>query len=172
MDKAEFDKVYEQLTPRECEVVLELLAEKTDEEIADSLNISKATVRKHIENIVKKYYFPEKERSYKRPLLVMLFAKHRPDLFNNSVPDTRNEPEVSTPPSQDSREMVDMGGQRPTQSGTLCFVRDEWAIAHSPEDSVGGELKITSPINGIPKVIRTISIPLAKVDVGGAISML
>ena len=159
MDKAEFDRIYEQLTPRECEVVREFLAEKTDKEIAHSLTIRKATVRKHIENIVKKYYFSEKERSYKRPLLFMLFAKHRPDLFNNSVPDTRNEPEVSTPPSQDSsdtREMVDMGGQRPTQSGTLCFVRDEWAIANPPEDSVGGELKISSPLNGIPKVLRSI----------------
>lgn len=160
MDKAEFDRVYEQLTPRECEVVRELLAEKTDEEIADSLNISKATVRKHIENIVKKSYFSEKERSFKRPLLVMLFAKHRPDLFNKSVFDTTNEPGASTRPSQDSREtreMVDMGGQGPTQSGTLCFVRDEWAIANPPEDSLGGVLKITSPTNGIPKVLRTIS---------------
>ncbi|MBC6479144.1 MAG: hypothetical protein GDA56_16645 [Hormoscilla sp. GM7CHS1pb] len=58
---------------------------------------------------------------------------------------------------RETREMVDMGGQGPTQSGTLCFVRDEWAIANPPEDSVGGELKISSPINGIPKVLRTIS---------------
>ncbi len=82
MTKQQFEAIFERLTPRRREVLLKFLANKSDEAIANSLHITKATVRKTLEKICEQFGlkndFPDEYRS-KRQDLVALFAKYKPD---------------------------------------------------------------------------------------------
>ncbi len=84
MNQAEFTKALAELTPRQEEVLLRVLAGEKDAEIADQLHITQSTVRKHIENICKAFGIsnPQDPGSSHRPDLIALFAKYRPDLFS------------------------------------------------------------------------------------------
>ena len=87
MYQAKFNLVFDNLPPRQKEVLLKLLAGEVDEAIAKSLNIEKSTVRKHIEKIHKafdlKNDFSDERRSTRLDLL-LLFAKYKPDLLGES----------------------------------------------------------------------------------------
>lgn len=86
MNQAEFTKAFAGLTDRQQEVLLKVLAGKKDAEIATALHITKETVRKHIENICKAFGLSNLQDpgSSRRPDLIALFAKYRPELFNSS----------------------------------------------------------------------------------------
>jgi DNA-binding NarL/FixJ family response regulator len=92
MYQAKFNLVFDNLPPRQKEVLLKLLAGEVDEAIAKSLNIEKSTVRKHIEKIHKAFElkndFSDERRSTRLDLL-LLFAKYKPELVRGEFPAIR-----------------------------------------------------------------------------------
>lgn len=86
MNHTQFDQTFEQLPHRRKQVLLKVLAGETDAEIAKALTITEATVRKHIENICKEFGirndFPD-ERRFKRPELIALFDRYKPELVSS-----------------------------------------------------------------------------------------
>lgn len=96
MNYAEFTKALSGLTPRREEVLMKVLAFKKDEEIASELNITEATVRKHIADTC--VYFglssSENRGSSHRSDLFSLFTKYRPDLINRDDKNTTKHPKV------------------------------------------------------------------------------
>jgi DNA-binding CsgD family transcriptional regulator len=82
MYPALFNQRYEQLTRRRKEVLHRLLKGEKDEDIAISLDIKQATVRKHVEEICKIFGLKNKpgERYPQRPKLIELFRDYKPEL--------------------------------------------------------------------------------------------
>jgi DNA-binding CsgD family transcriptional regulator len=83
MDKLQFDRAYEQVTPKQKQVLQMLLDGETDEAIAQALETSQATVRKHVERICTTLGLEstDKRRS-KRADLLALFVQYRPELVS------------------------------------------------------------------------------------------
>lgn len=100
MTKQQFEAIFERLTARRREVLLKFLANESDEAIANSLHITKATVRKHIEEICEQFGlkndFPDERRS-KRQDLVALFAKYKPELVGGCISVVENEGAIANP---------------------------------------------------------------------------
>jgi predicted NACHT family NTPase len=100
MTKQQFENIFERLTPRRKEVLLKFLANESDEAIANSLHITKATVRKTLEKICEQFGlkndFPDERRS-KRQDLVALFAKYKPELLGGCASVVENEGAIATP---------------------------------------------------------------------------
>ena len=90
MNYTNFSKALAGLTPRRAEVLLKVLAGKKDKEIASELNITKATVRKHIADTCVSFGLSSSEErgSSHRSDLFSLFTKYRPDLINTDREDT------------------------------------------------------------------------------------
>lgn len=86
MNQGEFTKAFAGLTPRQEEVLLKFLSGDKDADIALSLHITQASVRKHLENTCKAFGLNERDNpgASHRPELMSLFAKYRPDLFNGA----------------------------------------------------------------------------------------
>jgi DNA-binding CsgD family transcriptional regulator len=88
MDQKQFSEALGRLTPQQWEVLSRVLVGEADSEIADSLAIKSATVRKHIERIYRVFDigsdFPDDRRS-KRGDLFALFAKYKPELLREST---------------------------------------------------------------------------------------
>lgn len=84
MREAEFNAIYEELTPRQRKVVQAFLAGETDEGIATSLYVEAATVRRHLANICKEFGLsnPEGEHYSYRDELIKLFARYKPETVN------------------------------------------------------------------------------------------
>jgi hypothetical protein len=84
MREADFNAIYEELTPRQRKVVQAFLAGETDEGIATSLYVEAATVRRHLANICKEFGLsnPEGEHYSYRDELIKLFARYRPKTVN------------------------------------------------------------------------------------------
>lgn len=84
MREAEFNAIYEDLTPRQRKVVQAFLAGETDEGIATSFYVEAATVRRHLANICKEFGLsnPEGEHYSRRDELIDLFARYRPEMVN------------------------------------------------------------------------------------------
>lgn len=83
MTQVEFEQIYHQLSDRRKEVLKRLLAGKTDKEIAESLKIAQATVRKNVERIAEAFHLndslsPGRSR---RSDLVSLAAQFKPELL-------------------------------------------------------------------------------------------
>ncbi|PZV07351.1 MAG: hypothetical protein DCF22_22195 [Leptolyngbya sp.] len=80
-EQKSFDEKFKQLTERKKEVLETLLSGKSDEAAAACLCIAKSTYRKHIQQIGNKFGFKSGlvERRNKRPALVELFRKHKPE---------------------------------------------------------------------------------------------
>jgi hypothetical protein len=81
-------------------VLLKFLANESDEAIANSLHITKATVRKTFEKICEQFGlkndFPDERRS-KRQDLVALFAKYKPELLGGCASVVENEGAIANP---------------------------------------------------------------------------
>lgn len=86
MNQTEFTQAFANITPRQQEVLLKVLAGEKDADIAASLHITRETVRKHVENICGEFGLKDRQEPgfSHRPSLIALFAKYRPDLFNHS----------------------------------------------------------------------------------------
>jgi predicted NACHT family NTPase len=100
MTKQQFEAVFQRLTARRREVLLKFLANESDEAIANSLHITKATVRKTLEKICEQFGlkndFPDERRS-KRQDLVALFAKYKPELLGGCASVVENEGAIANP---------------------------------------------------------------------------
>ncbi len=87
MNKLEFDKVFENLTRRQKEVLQAILSGKTDKAIAESKKITEVAVRKHVQRICEAFSLkkiPGKQYS-QRPVLINLFAKYKPELVDSEL---------------------------------------------------------------------------------------
>ena len=94
-------------------MLLKFLANETDEAISQSLSITKATVRKHIEAICKAFGLSNDfsdERRSKRQDLVVLFAQYKRELLSGCASDVENEGAIAnlkTPVSQGDESDLD-----------------------------------------------------------------
>ncbi|MGQ4647843.1 AAA-like domain-containing protein [Lyngbya aestuarii] len=79
INRQEFNGVLEELTPRKKQVLDRMLSGDTDEEIAKSLNIAEATVRKHIQEICHAFGLKNApgEHYSLRDHLIELFEKYK-----------------------------------------------------------------------------------------------
>lgn len=91
MNQEQFDIVLNGLTLRRKEVLLKFLAGEVDEAIAQSLNITESTVRKHIEEICKEFKCEPDELRSKRPYLFALFRRCKPELVKECTPPVTSE---------------------------------------------------------------------------------
>ncbi len=109
MNHRQFNAAYEGLTPRRRQVLQQLLAGKPDRAIAQSLYIAESTVRKHIEKICLAFSleneFPDERRS-KRPDLVALFAKYKPELVSSERAGERQQPDWQETGNLDKHRIV------------------------------------------------------------------
>jgi DNA-binding CsgD family transcriptional regulator len=105
MDQKQFSEALGRLTPQQWEVLSRVLVGEADSEIADSLGIKSATVRKHIERIYRVFDivsdFPDDRRS-KRGDLFALFAKYKPELLRESTSITIDQVIENSRDSRDS----------------------------------------------------------------------
>lgn len=94
MNRKEFYKAFETLTEKTKSVLMLMLFGKTDEEIAQSLDIAEGTVRKHIQNIIEHFgiasdkYLPG-QRSSRRGELIELCKNYNlgfSDFYIERVP--------------------------------------------------------------------------------------
>ncbi|MFB8788260.1 MAG: AAA-like domain-containing protein [Potamolinea sp.] len=88
MNQQEFTKAFEEMPLQRRKVLQKLLAGETDEAIAKSLQIEQTTVRSHIKKICNDFGIEQpfaNERQKRRPELIALFKKYRPDLVSNQV---------------------------------------------------------------------------------------
>lgn len=81
MLKTEFEESYEQLTPRQKEIMKPFLAGQSDLEICQKLFCTEANVRAHIKNIRQKFDASDRKD------LVYVFFQHQPDLVADIVRD-------------------------------------------------------------------------------------
>ncbi|MGB3532202.1 MAG: NB-ARC domain-containing protein [Microcoleaceae cyanobacterium] len=85
MNRQDINQRLDQLTARRREILEVFLAGKTDEEIAKDLNITKSTVRKHIQIICKHFQVKALPGSRcKRYELIKLFQEYKPELLKNN----------------------------------------------------------------------------------------
>jgi hypothetical protein len=84
---AKFEQAFAELPPQRREVLLKLLAGKTDKEIAQSLDIHQGTVRNQISKLCDDFQLKEVsgERRSRRTDLIALFAKYKPDLLGEGA---------------------------------------------------------------------------------------
>ncbi|HLO51396.1 MAG TPA: tetratricopeptide repeat protein [Kamptonema sp.] len=133
MSQGEFDRAFNGLTLRRREVLEKFLAGETDKAIAKSLYISQATVRQHIKAIAEAFGFENEfsdQRRSKRPELIALFAKYKPELLGNSQSAIAPPLEVATAKSQETA--ANTGEQIHNLDAAQCksnFVGRENAIA-------------------------------------------
>ena len=87
MSQNEFSQALDRLTTQQWEVLSRVLAGEPDSEIAATLGIKPATVRKHVERIYRVFDIssePDDRRS-KRVDLFALFAKYKPELLGTGT---------------------------------------------------------------------------------------
>src|SRR4028119_711212 len=84
MEQKQFSEALGRLTLKQMEVLSRVLAGKADSEVAQALEITQSTVRKHIERIYRVFDVasesPDDRRS-KRGDLFALFAKYKPEML-------------------------------------------------------------------------------------------
>ncbi|WP_413171288.1 LuxR C-terminal-related transcriptional regulator [Anabaena azotica] len=108
MNQQEFERVFEKLTDRRKEVLQKILAGETDGDIAESMNIGEASVRKYIERICYEFGLnnePSDTRRYKRSELVALFAKYKPELLTDRQ--SKFTKEVAEPADEDNTKITE-----------------------------------------------------------------
>lgn len=89
MHQYNFNEAFEELTAQKRKILLKMLVGESDEAIAKSLQITEATVRKHIQEICHKFGLKNDpgEHYSLRPQLISLFAEYKPELVNFEVLD-------------------------------------------------------------------------------------
>lgn len=90
MSQQEFSESLDKLTPQQREVLSRILAGEPDAEIAASLGIKLATVRKYVQRIYQAFesFISSKEddRRSRRGDLFALFAQYKPELLGTGTP--------------------------------------------------------------------------------------
>jgi hypothetical protein len=84
MREANFNAIFEELTPRQRKVLQGFLAGETDEAIATTLYVEPSTVRRHLANIYKEFGLSnlEGEHYSRRDELIELFTRYKPEVVN------------------------------------------------------------------------------------------
>lgn len=84
MREAEFNAIFEELTPKQRKVLQGFLAGETDEVIATSMCVEAATIRRHLANICKEFGLGNQEGEHysHREDLIELFARCKPEAVN------------------------------------------------------------------------------------------
>lgn len=98
MNQKEFNAVFFELTDRRREVLQKILNRETNKAIAKSLNITEATVRKHIEEICDLFGILRgtlNNRHPRRNDLIALFAKYKPELLHGNTPEVPHPQKVN-----------------------------------------------------------------------------
>lgn len=105
MHQHDFNEAFEELTSQKRKILLKMLAGESDEAIAKCLQITGATVRKHIQEICNKFGLKNDpgEHYSLRPQLIALFGKYKRELvkpellseYTHSIPLLIKEPEFS-----------------------------------------------------------------------------
>jgi len=87
MKSAEFDAIFEELTPRQRKVLQGFLTGATDEVIATTLTVETATIRRHLANICKDFglHNTSGEHYSHREDLRSLFELHCPELVKPGI---------------------------------------------------------------------------------------
>ncbi|QXE25735.1 response regulator receiver protein [Richelia sinica FACHB-800] len=88
MTKQGFERALQKLTPKRREVLEHFLAGKSDEDIAQSLYISKSTVRQHIRNICQELGLKNgcnDDGTSQRANLIALFAQYKPEFLQQAT---------------------------------------------------------------------------------------
>ncbi len=84
MREAEFNAIFEELTPKQRKVLQGFLAGETDEGIAASLYVEVTTVRRHLANICREFGLSNQDGEHysHRDELIDLFARYRLEAVN------------------------------------------------------------------------------------------
>jgi WD40 repeat protein/DNA-binding MarR family transcriptional regulator len=128
MNAHKFNEIFEKLTARRREVLLNLLRHKNDKEIADILVIDESTVRKHIQQICELFGLSNEENKHceKRRELVDLCRKFRPELAQALCPSQNQEqllsPKNTSQSLRDSKAQQDWGD---VDGATIFYGRDQ-----------------------------------------------
>ncbi len=114
MDSQQFRDIFNNLSPRLKQVFRLFLQRKTDPEMATSLYVSEATVRKHIENLTIKFKLKEEfddSRKSRRADLMGLAVEHMPELVNSElIATSETQPStISATPQPTSPQCEDWG---------------------------------------------------------------
>ena len=98
MDIDKFHQALDGLTPKQRRVLDKFLCGEKDQQIAESLYITRTTVRKHIESICKAFSLKnlDGERFSKRTELISLFHTYKPELISQNIPANKSEPSNPT----------------------------------------------------------------------------
>ena len=143
MNQEEFEQAFDRLTPRRKDVLRRVLAGETDDVIAKSLGIGKATVRKYIERICQAFGLenehPEVRRS-KRFEVAKLVAKYKPELLGDRTPVTANEVAVAeTASTKDMSDPETVVTELPQSAKLAGQVQDEsevvWQLPAMPQQN-------------------------------------
>lgn len=100
MDSQQFRDIFNKLPRRREQVFRLFLQGKGDREIAESLYLSDATIRKHIENLCTNFELREEfddSRRARRHDLTRLVAEHMPELVNSELTATPETQELTIP---------------------------------------------------------------------------
>lgn len=119
MDNARFERIIEELTPRQRQVLKPFLLGQDDEAIAQTLQLDNATIRRHLANICKQFEFQNEtgEHYSHREALLQLFIQHRPSWV---TPQRLRSAMPSHPAIPPSKTQVRSEGQFPGQPLALA----------------------------------------------------
>jgi hypothetical protein len=101
MSENQFTAIFHQLTPKPRSVLILLLEGKQDEEIAQEIGASEATVRKHIQNLCDRFEVPSEVAGIKknrRQELIVLAAQYLPDLVKDRAVALQQQRSLIIPP--------------------------------------------------------------------------
>ncbi|MDJ1184908.1 tetratricopeptide repeat protein [Roseofilum casamattae] len=130
MEQEQFDRVFAKLTERRKEVLTLFLSGAEDDRVADSLHITKNTVRQHIRNLCIAFSLTDdldSNKTSQRHKLVRLFAKHKPELVapETAVEEDRAElerdEETTSNPNFVGREQAIMDIDNLVRQGARCI---------------------------------------------------
>ncbi|MBP0031430.1 LuxR C-terminal-related transcriptional regulator [Roseofilum sp. Guam] len=96
MEKEQFERSFQQLTPRRKEVLERFLSGQGDSQIGQLLYITENTVRQHIRKLCIDFGLTddlEGDRTSQRHNLVALFAKYKPELVGQETTAEEDAPE-------------------------------------------------------------------------------
>lgn len=100
MTAEEFTSLFQQLTPKPRSVLILLLEGKQDEEIAQEIGASEATVRKHIQNLCDNFQVPTEIagiRKNRRQELMILASQYMPELVKERAEAIQQKSLTSSP---------------------------------------------------------------------------
>jgi GTPase SAR1 family protein len=147
MNQQHFERVFNKLSSRQKEVLRKFLDRETDEVIAQSLQITESTVRKHIEIICKAFGLKNQpgEHYPLRPELIDLFVKFKPDWVKQNRLSVVNEVDaIKAAPIEFNTELP--GTYDCSSKPDSNFVGRENAITNPSQDKGGRDSQLEEQV--------------------------